>query len=168
MSSRFGSRYARRLIHRSAERKLHVAPTPVTLLWTSARWSSSASNSASDILGASKRAAAQDPLSAPALEETATNSSTEKRTLTPAEAEEHAFKTAKPLWDDCDTPEEIMEEEKYGSEEEPAPEATAEHTMIALKAFLYGTILAIVGVGIVGVMGMAMAGFLFFIQSLTS
>lgn len=76
-----------------------------------------------------------------------------------------------PLWPNCDTIEEIIEEEKYGggggsdgdaaatAESEAANQLEPEHIVLALRAFLYGTILAFVGVGLVGLVAMKLCGF---------
>lgn len=48
------------------------------------------------------------------------------------------------LWPDCDTPEDIINDERYGGEGEEAPAPKGEHIMLAWKALMYGTLAAFV------------------------
>lgn len=66
-----------------------------------------------------------------------------------------------PLWPNCDTVEDILEEEKYGAEgeEDKQPPIEPEHIVLAFRAFVWGTFWAVFGVGLISLIAMKMAGF---------
>jgi hypothetical protein len=69
-------------------------------------------------------------------------------------------KVEKPLWDNCDTVEDIIEEEKYGDGGDAQQnQVQPEHIVLALRALIYGTVLAFVGVGVVALIAMKLGGF---------
>ena len=49
------------------------------------------------------------------------------------------------LWPDCDTAEDIINEEKYGTEDDPTPAPTPQQVTLAWKALLWGTLWALLG-----------------------
>jgi len=77
-----------------------------------------------------------------------------------------------PLWEDCDTPEEILDEEKYGAGDdssaavEVTPEMRSEHFQLAYRALYLGTIYAVIGVSMLTLAGMYVCGFGFSFTSL--
>lgn len=56
----------------------------------------------------------------------------------------------KPLWPNCDTVEDIMDEEKYGAEGELPPISDEEHVRLAYRALGYGTVIAVIMTGASG------------------
>lgn len=67
-------------------------------------------------------------------------------------------KVQEPLWPDCDTVDEILDEEKFGDQKNQPP-MQPEHVLTAFKAFVYGTIVAFVGVGLIAYGMMQACGF---------
>lgn len=65
----------------------------------------------------------------------------------------------KPLWPNCDTPEEIMDEERYGADGEVRQAPTSEQVALAWRALAWGTVYAIIGVGALSVIGLKACGF---------
>jgi hypothetical protein len=65
----------------------------------------------------------------------------------------------KPLWPNCDTPEEIMDEERYGADGEERAAPTSEQVALAWKALAWGTLYALIGVGVLSVVGLKCSGF---------
>lgn len=65
----------------------------------------------------------------------------------------------RPLWDDCDTLEDIHNEEKFGSPSEAPIITKSEHVVLALWALFYGTILACAGVAVIALVGGYCLGF---------
>ncbi|CBH12175.1 hypothetical protein, conserved [Trypanosoma brucei gambiense DAL972] len=65
-----------------------------------------------------------------------------------------------PLWPDCDTPEEIMDEERYGGPEamDRVPAPSAEHMLLAWRALMWGTLYAFVGVTLVVAVAIYVSG----------
>ncbi|CUI15275.1 Hypothetical protein, putative [Bodo saltans] len=65
----------------------------------------------------------------------------------------------KPLWPNCDTPEEIMDEERYGADGEVRPAPTSEQVALAWKALAWGTLYATIGVIVLSLAGLKACGF---------
>ncbi|RNF09462.1 hypothetical protein TraAM80_02174 [Trypanosoma rangeli] len=65
-----------------------------------------------------------------------------------------------PLWPNSDTVEEIMDEERYGSEEgkDVVPPPSPEHILLAWKALLWGSVYAVIGVAVVVCVAMYACG----------
>lgn len=64
-----------------------------------------------------------------------------------------------PLWPNCDTPEDIMDEERYGADGEERAAPTSEQVSLAWKALAWGTVYAVIGVGALSVVGLKVCGF---------
>jgi hypothetical protein len=65
----------------------------------------------------------------------------------------------KPLWPNCDTPEEIMDEERYGADGEVREAPTSEQVALAWKALAWGTVYATIGVIVLSLAGLKACGF---------
>lgn len=65
----------------------------------------------------------------------------------------------KPLWPNCDTPEEIMDEERYGADGEVRPAPTSEQVQLAWRALAWGTLYALAGVAVASCVGLYACGF---------
>lgn len=82
-------------------------------------------------------------------------------TTTTTTSSASASVNSQPLWPNCDTIEEILEEEKFGpeGEEEKQPPVQPEHVVLAFRAFVWGTFWAFVGVGSISLIAMKLGGF---------
>lgn len=90
------------------------------------------------------------------------NTSTTSTKTEAAKIDDPSFpKPEAPLWPNCDTIEEIIEEEKFGAEgeEDKQPPVQPEHVVLAFRAFVWGTFWAFVGVGTIAAVAMKLGGF---------